>query len=1092
MVYRPATLNATFCFMVLTSHVLSLEAAGADYQRDVKGVFSERCFACHGALKQEADLRLDTVQLMLDGGSSGPVIVPGNAQESLLVTRISAAEESERMPPEGHPLTAQQIASVVRWINRGAVHPVDEVPEQSPAAHWAFQKPLRGKVPEGKGIPPHPIDAILDTLRNREDLRTVVEAERSLLLRRLYLDIIGLPPTREQLHVFLADQSANAWERAVDELLDSPQYGERWGRHWMDVWRYTDWYGLGTQVRNSQKHIWHWRDWIVESLNDDKGYDQMVLEMLAGDEIAPADPDILRATGYLVRNYYLFNRTTWLDQTIEHTSKAFLGLTINCSKCHDHKYDPITQHDYYRFRAIFEPYQVRLDTVPGELNLENDGLPRVFDAHPDTPTYLHVRGNEKDPDDSRVIAPGPPEVLRKSPFSVEVVKLPYQVHSPQFRDFVLDDHLRNTESLIGELEKKRTVLERQFAALKGHRQVDLAGPLFLEDSFDSPQPKQWIQGEGNWKYGNGLLHQSLSGASRKQFISVHDHPRDFVATLRFRLLGGDKWKSVGLIFDVAGGREKTVYMSGVSGASKLQVSHSSDGKSTYPAAGRVSRPVATGEWYELRVAVKDKLVNIAINSEEILAYQFSIKRENGKIGFIAFDAQVEFDSIKVSVLGEHQSLYEPGGDKPLSQETSPMQLDHLRHQIVAETAKLAMFKSAFVAGRNEADPAIDSQSSLVQELVRKAAVATREHARAVSEAAVTEAILKVALAKEEKAKDAATKSLGLAREALVKAMVAVKNPGTDYYRFVASIKALEGPAETSKSQKTAYSDFSTGRRTALAKWLISKDNPLTARVAVNHIWARHFGQPLVDPMVDFGRRTPLPRQHMLLDWLAVEMLENQWSMKHMHRVMVTSSAYRLSCSARGHSIDLLTDPNNELYWRRTSTRMESQVVRDSLLSLADALDGKMGGPSVSPKNAAGRRRSLYFTHSRDNRSSFLSMFDDADILRCYRRQESIVPHQALAMANSKLSLEMARILAGQLHNEIYKGAATTGALDVEFVEAAFESVLSRLPSAAETTACQQAMLQVKQLNAGRQDASLKAASAVVHSLFNHNDFVTIR
>jgi hypothetical protein len=278
----------------------------------------------------------------------------------------------------------------------------------------------------------------------------------------------------------------------------------------------------------------------------------------------------------------------------------------------------------------------------------------------------------------------------------------------------------------------------------------------------------------------------------------------------------------------------------------------------------------------------------------------------------------------------------------------------------------------------------------------------------------------------------------------------------------------------------------------LAKWLISKDNPLTARVAVNHIWARHFGQPLVDPMVDFGRRTPLPRQHMLLDWLAVEMLENQWSMKHMHRVMVTSSAYRLSCSARGHSTDLSTDPNNELYWRRTSTRMESQVVRDSLLSLADALDGKMGGPSVSPKNAAGRRRSLYFTHSRDNRSSFLSMFDDADILRCYRRQESIVPHQALAMANSKLSLEMARILAGQLHNEIYKGAETTGALDVEFVEAAFESVLSRLPSAAETTACQQAMLQVKQLNAGRQDASLKAASAVVHSLFNHNDFVTIR
>ena len=199
----------------------------------------------------------------------------------------------------------------------------------------------------GKGAG-NPIDILLQKNRAVRSLKTQPLAERSILIRRLYLDLIGLPPTRAQLN----DQ--RPWGEIVDELLNNPQHGERWARHWMDVWRYTDWYGLGAQLRNSQKHIWHWRDWIVESLNQDKGYDRMIQEMIAADELAPEDANALRATGFLARNYYLFNRTTWLDATIEHTGKAFLGLTLNCAKCHDHKYDPITHEDYYRFRAIFE------------------------------------------------------------------------------------------------------------------------------------------------------------------------------------------------------------------------------------------------------------------------------------------------------------------------------------------------------------------------------------------------------------------------------------------------------------------------------------------------------------------------------------------------------------------------------------------------------------------------------------------------------------------------------------------------------------------------------------------------------------------
>ena len=358
------------------------------------------------------------------------------------------------MPPEGEPLSAPEIAILKAWIDQGATSPAGERPEQSVREHWAFQRPRRPPLPgpplpdlESPGASPiersaHPVDRLIAAQHRTRGLRPVAAAGRRTLLRRVYLDLIGLPPTRAELVAFETDTRPGAYERVVDRLLSSPQHGERWARHWMDVWRYTDWYGLGAQLRYSQKHIWHWRDWIIESLNEDKGYDRMILEMLAADELAPTDPDALRATGFLARNYFLFNRTTWLDATIEHTSKALLGLTANCAKCHDHKYDPIRQVDYYRLRAFFEPHQVRLDTRAGETDLEKDGIPRVFDAHPDAPTYLHVRGNAKDVDRRRNLEPGVPEILAFEDTAATPVALPPEAHYPALRKFVIEDHLR--------------------------------------------------------------------------------------------------------------------------------------------------------------------------------------------------------------------------------------------------------------------------------------------------------------------------------------------------------------------------------------------------------------------------------------------------------------------------------------------------------------------------------------------------------------------------------------------------------------------------------------------------------------------------
>ena len=273
-------------------------AEPVNYLRDVKPLLAGHCYACHGALQQKGGLRLDTAKLVRNGGESGPVVIPGKGGESLLISRVSSRNDKRRMPPLnlGEALSDKEITLLRTWIDQGATGPADEKLEVDPKEHWAFRPPVRRTPPTVKDTTRvrNPIDAFLAAERDKHGLTPQPPADKYTLLRRVYLDLIGVPPTREELAAFVADTSPDAYEKVVDRLLASPQYGERWGRHWMDIWRYSDWWGLGAEVRNSQKHMWHWRDWIIESLNADKGYDQMVREMLAADELYPNDLDRLR------------------------------------------------------------------------------------------------------------------------------------------------------------------------------------------------------------------------------------------------------------------------------------------------------------------------------------------------------------------------------------------------------------------------------------------------------------------------------------------------------------------------------------------------------------------------------------------------------------------------------------------------------------------------------------------------------------------------------------------------------------------------------------------------------------------------------
>ncbi|MGE0377940.1 MAG: DUF1549 domain-containing protein, partial [Planctomycetaceae bacterium] len=279
---KRASLGFASALLILAAG--DVRAEDVDYAEAIKPLLREKCAACHGALRQEAGLRLDAAQLIRKGSDDGAVISPGAAEASRIVQRVTAADISERMPPEGEgePLKDQQIALLTAWINAGAPSPAEEPVPAGPQDHWAYQPPQRPNIPQGTGeqAPKNPIDAFIAIAQDSAGVTPFPAADKVTLLRRVTLDLIGLPPTREELHAFMTDESEDAYVRVVDRLLENPQHGERWARHWMDVWRYSDWDGYQKELRGSQRHIWRWRDWIVESLNADKGYDQMVREML--------------------------------------------------------------------------------------------------------------------------------------------------------------------------------------------------------------------------------------------------------------------------------------------------------------------------------------------------------------------------------------------------------------------------------------------------------------------------------------------------------------------------------------------------------------------------------------------------------------------------------------------------------------------------------------------------------------------------------------------------------------------------------------------------------------------------------------------
>jgi Protein of unknown function (DUF1553)/Protein of unknown function (DUF1549)/Planctomycete cytochrome C len=1026
-------------FLILLLLAMPIRAGDPDYAKEIAPIFRAKCVACHGAVRQKAGLRLDAGQLTLKGGKDGPVVVPGKPEESSLLAVIvpEKGEQHPHMPPEGEgeAIPAKDVALIRAWVLAGAKAPTEPVPD-GPKSHWAYQIPKKSAAPR----PGNPIDAFLEADRAKKKLATNPEADKSTLLRRIYLDLVGVPPTADQLAAFLKDDSPTAFEKVVDKLLASPMYGERWGRHWMDVWRYSDPFGNGEEFRYSQRHIWRWRDWIVESLNADKGYDRMIVEMLAGDEIAPGDPNTLRATGYLARNWYKFNRTAWIQDTVDYTAAGFLGTTLRCARCHDHKYDPISQADYYKVRAVFEPHDVRTDPVPGQPDLNKDGVARAFDKAAIEPTYLFIRGDERTPDKSRTIPPGVPF---GGELAVAAVTFTPKDFAKSLPGAVAEARrIAKANADAAQVELKRA---NDAVALAAKRRDDLAAGLqpkdaelkpFLRDSFAKKNDDLWKVQSGQWAWENGKL-VCKSPSTFATVSAKTNHPAALMGRIRYKTTGGGV-KSVGFSYDVAGNNFQAVYIN-AGPQPAIRPFIRKNGADNYTTE-IVPVPAKVNDEITLDFAVRGKLLNIWVNGQLKQVYTLPMERRPGTFTVWAHDATVEFSEIALIELPDSVPLATmPGDVRP-----SPLE------------GQLRLTK--------------DDAEKLLKEAEKVQATAKSRFDLTQAAIATVEARYQADLARFADPLD----------EAKAKALAA------------AAAKAEGKPTYTPlvKVDPTG----SSGRRLALANWIASRSNPLTARVAVNHIWMRHFGSPLVPTVANFGLAGKKPTHPELLDWLAVELTESNWSMKRIHKLIVTSRAYRLSSTnADGPSKSI--DPDNKLYWRANPRRMDAEVVRDSLLAIVGQLDPTLGGPILDEKlGLTSKRRSLYFRFNAEYKMSFLDQFDAASPTECYERRESVIPQQALALHNSSLALNVSRELAKQLAKE------------KEFVSAAFRSVLCREPTAEERNRCEQFLKEQAALFAkpgtpfpageavvaAAVEPVARAREDLIHVLLNHNDFVTVR
>ncbi len=947
-----------------------------DFVREIQPIFETACYECHGPRKQEAEFRLDHKPTLFKGGELGVAVVPGKSAESLLVHFVAGLREEGVMPKKGPKLTDTQIGLLRAWIDQGAEFPdAASVVLKDNRNHWAFKPPAKPALPEpvNAGWPANPIDRFILARLEKEGLEPAPEAEKATLLRRLCLDLTGLPPTIPELDAFLADPSPDAYSKQVERLLDSPHYGERWGRHWLDAARYADSDGY---EKDKPRWIWFYRDWVINAFNRDLPYDQFVIEQLAGDLLPNPTQDQIVATGFL-RNSVLneeggvdpeqFRMDAMFDR-MDALGKGVLGLGIACAQCHNHKYDPISQEEYYRiFAYLNNDYEGSRTAYTGEQLQAIAGL------------LGKVREEEM-----RLREQMPDWAMRMAEWEDGS-----SATAGTWTTLALEHRGDNDERYT--IKKDGSVLAQGYAPTKHAptflSKTDLHGitGFRLELLTDPDLP---AEGPGRSYMGTCALTEFEVEAAGPGEKSAKQNIASATAD-----------------FGDAPDSKLEPYFEDKSGKVRITgpIDYAIDGKDD-TAWGIDAGP---GLRNASRKAVF--VLEQPLDSSGVIDLTIRLKQNHG--GWNSDDLMTNnLGRFRVSVTTDPNPIADPVPKRVRDLLAIPR-----AERSTAQQGEIFSYWRTTVPEWQQANDRIaalwkqhpDGKTTLV--------LHTRPDPRETH---------------------------------LLKRGDWLK-PGRPVKPGVLSI-LNPLPADAPPTRLT------------LARWLTDPKAPTTARAFVNRVWQAYFGIGIVSTSEDLGTQSEAPSHPELLDWLACEFMEHGWSIKHLHRLIVSSATYRQNSKVDPQLYH--RDQFNRLLARGSRFRVEGEIVRDIQLATSGLLNPQMGGMAVMPPaplfifqppasyapfpwvEATGAdryRRAVYTWRRRSTPFPMLQTFDTPEgNTSCTRRGRSNTPLQALMLLNETVSMEAARALAKRILEE-------GGVTDEGRLTFAFRCCLSRRPTAAE-------------------------------------------
>lgn len=1028
-------------------------ASEVEFQADVAPILAMKCFECHGPEAQESGFRLDRRESLLRGGDSGePAVVPGNSKASHLISLITSGDSDRRMPPDGDPLSPQQIQAISTWIDSGAVMPEDMAgAPQRTTKHWSFQAVVRPGLPDVHGeFIATAIDRFVLGQLQKQGLQPSAAASPERLIRRLFLVMHGLPPTPVQLDRWqtrLTEDPVRGWAELVDAVLNDPRYGERWARHWLDIVRFGETHGFETN--RERPNAWHYRDYVIQSLNDDLPYDQFVREQIVGDAIGAHV-----ATGFLVagphdlvkspdKNLTLMQRQDELADLINVTGTTFLGLTLGCARCHNHKFDPITQRDFYAIQAVF-----------AGVNHGDRQLPLTAEQQ----TQLQQVENR--------IAE-----LRN--------QLSEFIPVPPERVLLIDDEPDATEGMPGiehlvdrkGLGTNPSGPDRGYADDQGgaNRNANLSGGSY---SWWSNEPGRnvaaWrpnVRGRFRVWISWGCGHASHTEDARYILDADGDlrTPEDQtqIAQVNQKLFADESGGAVGKAlwsgFLNAGIHElqrnsRILLRGGTSGTAitaDVMLLEQVD-------AGGAS---AGGTIPNLRPAVSATLNEDVFAPVDARCIRFTILETNS--------AEPCIDEIEVFAGGTNVALASTGTVATSSGNLTGYEIHKLKHindgqfgndhsWISNEPGKgWVQLNLPAVAVIDRVKWARDRNGRYADRLATRYRIEVSVDGEEWSEVSSSQSRLPFGRGRQSEptydftrasAEKADIGKRWLAElQSLLPRKAELSQTTTVYagnfrqpppthrlYRGDPLAPREEVGPDTIEVIGSLGLDSATpekSRRRQFAQWLTSDENPLTARVIVNRIWQHHYGTGIVATPNDFGGNGVPPSHPKLLDWLAAELVDNEWSLKHIHRLILTSSVWRQDSAPRSDC--LAVDAATRYLWRFPPRRLEAEAIRDSMVSVSGQLDLKMGGPGFSgfevdmenvrhffPKTSFGPedfRRMIYMTKVRQERESVFGAFDCPDASQVISaRSRSTTPLQALNLLNSPFAVQQSDLFAERL------------------------------------------------------------------------------